>query len=104
MRVEASIGARIEGRSHRASGQQGKTPEMQRAALPALITSKPRPGLERSPQARPLATVIAQLAAAAGDHPSTRARRRAGPAEGASLYGLATAVTPQAPQTTIRVL
>lgn len=104
MRIEASIGAGIKGRSQQPSVPLEEAPQTAKASLPAVIPMKLRPALERRPQIRPLATVIAQLAAVAGDHPSTRARRRAEPFEGANLYGLATAVTPQAPQTTIRIL
>lgn len=104
MRVQASIGAGIEGRSKQPSRPVEEAPQAAKATLPAVIPSSRRPGMEQRPRLRPLATVVAQLAATAGGHPSTRARRRAEPSEGAHLYGLATAITPQTPKTILRVL
>jgi hypothetical protein len=104
MRVQASIGAGIEGRDQRPQQAQETAAEMPKVGLPALLPMSRRPGTERRPQTRALSAVIAQLAASSGDHPSTRARRRAEPAEGASLYSLAAAVTPAARKKTIRFL
>ena len=104
MQVHASIGAGIEGRSQRAPGSHETASETPKAGLPALVPGSRRPAPEHNPLTRPLAAVIAQLAAGAGDHPFTRARRRTDPSEGANLYGHAIAVTAPIRKTTIRIL
>lgn len=104
MRVQASIGAGIEGHSHQATRPQEVMPDAHKANLPVGLAASPHPGLKRSFQTRPLAAVLAQLTANANDYPWTRARRRAEPEEAASLYGLAAAVTPPAHKSIIRIL
>lgn len=104
MRIQASVGTGINGRSQQSASPREAVAEAVRTNLPAVVPAPARPAMAHRPQVRPLATVIAQLAAGAGDHPFTRARRRAEPSEGASLYALAAAVTPQAQKTIIRIL
>ncbi len=104
MRVSASVGTGIGRRPQPFAPAKDKTLELKRN-LPAVIpTPQRRPASEQSIRVRPLACVIAQLAAHAGDHPCTRARRRAEPSEGASLYGVAAAIAAPARKTTIRVV
>lgn len=89
MRISASVNVGIEGRAKRFAAPQEAANTGRNLPAVLAVRSVDRPSVEQQPSTRPLASVLAQLAASAGDHPFTRARRRADPAEAASVYGLA---------------
>lgn len=103
MRVTASIGAGIEGRSKRSANAINAAEADSLPNLPMVI-AQARPAKEQSRRILPLASILAQLAAHAGDHPTTRARRRADPMEGANLYGMAASVSAPAKKNTIKIV
>ena len=105
MRISADIGVGVRSGPHSGDSTERDAPAQPTAGLPAVIAPHADcPAKEHRSSFRPHPGVIAQLAAHAGDHPGTRARRRADPADGANLYNLATAIAEPTRKNTIRIV
>jgi hypothetical protein len=88
MRISATHGTAIDPeRGHHSAHAQVKAEAEAPASDSALVSvAVDRRFSERSASSRPLATLLAQLMANAQNFPTTRARRRADPGEGARIY------------------